>query len=465
MAEGLRGWSLQRRLAQISLSAVVVSLLCCGAAMYFAEIAEDRQATEQRLQEFAQTLETLDGVPAPQVRDRMLVQSRAWEGPAFRYQWWTRDGAWLLGDSPTPPPSPWVPLNRTGFADARIAGEAHRVYTLNLAAHGVIQVAQMLDEESLRVGVLVTYYLGFAVGPLLVVVVASTVFIRRSLRSVQALADELQRRQPMDVEPIRIERPPKELLPIVSATDKLLERAGRAISVERRFTALAAHEMRSPLAGLRAQAQIAQTAPTQTALVESLHAIVQGVDRASHMLDQLLDLAHIEALPGDQALEYTHVSLPKLYGAVMHDLQTKVLQRRVRVSADFAEPTFDAMEFGVYLILRNLITNAVLYSPPGALVQVSTARTERGVVLIVDDSGPGIAPQDRARAFERFNRLGQLHGEGGGLGLSIVLRIVELHGAQIQLEDAPIGGLRARVDFAATGNAFADTAQPGAPTT
>jgi two-component system OmpR family sensor kinase/two-component system sensor histidine kinase QseC len=107
----------------------------------------------------------------------------------------------------------------------------------------------------------------------------------------------------------------------------------------------------------------------------------------------------------------------------------------------------EGLPFGLFLVMRNLLANAVLYCPPGGRVQLTTSLEGGCPVITVDDSGPGIPPENRERAFERFNRLGQYETEGVGLGLSIVLMVVELHGARISLLDSPLGGLRCQVVF------------------
>jgi two-component system OmpR family sensor kinase/two-component system sensor histidine kinase QseC len=246
---------------------------------------------------------------------------------------------------------------------------------------------------------------------------------------------------------LHVQNPPAELRPILNAMDSLFTRVGRAISIERRFTSVAAHEMKTPLAGLRAQAQIASNARSTHESREALQLLMHGVDRAAHMLDQLLDLARVEAISKDGDLPFKAVQLSDVFRDAMHDLEAKSHLKRISVAARFDVSELRGLAYGIHLIMRNLIANAILYCPEGSQVSIASVRTGNEIVLTVDDSGTGIAPQAREHAFERFNRLEQSGPDGVGLGLSIVLLVVELHEARIQLQDSPMGGLRVRLAF------------------
>jgi signal transduction histidine kinase len=165
------------------------------------------------------------------------------------------------------------------------------------------------------------------------------------------------------------------------------------------------------------------------------------------MLDQLLDLARIEALPNDGTRRLEQVNISEVYEDVMNDLEPARAKKQISLGALFLVTELHGHEFGLYVLLRNLLANAILYSPMGGRVEVHCAPQGKRISLTVDDAGPGIPAVDRESAFERFNRLGQMQTEGVGLGLSIVLSVVELHGAKIELLDSPLGGLRVQVLF------------------
>jgi signal transduction histidine kinase len=276
---------------------------------------------------------------------------------------------------------------------------------------------------------------------------ATRFLLRRSFRSLNTLARRLRQRHLLDVRPVHIDKPPREILPVLRALNSLFRRAGNAISVEQRFTSVAAHELRTPLAGIRAQAQLACKAETEEELQDALHLLIGGVDRASRVFDQLFDLTRIESMGKDIEVTFQHVQLSAIYQEVMEELQGKAAAKRISISARFLDGDIQGLDFAIYLLLRNLISNAILYTPEGGRVEICAQRQGEDIVLTVDDSGKGIPVNARERAFERFNRLDQHGIEGVGLGLSIVAQVVELHRAKIQLLDSPLGGLRAQVSF------------------
>lgn len=446
------GWSLRRRLVMIGASSMVAALLLGGVAMFWAETLEDRQLIDARLEQLGSTILSLiesDLVvpPGDMGSEVRQLKTRPTGAILYRYQVWTHDGVLRLRSHEAPADRPIADLQHRGFETVRMGGEDYRVFSLPTRDHGVVQVAECLAETALEGHTIAAYYVGLLLLPFGTVFLVSWLLTRRSLQSVDALAGELRRRNPLDVTSLDIANPPKELVPILNALDSLFARAAHAFSVERRFTSVAAHEMRTPLAGLRAQAQIASRARNEAESRVALAAIMQGVDRATLMLDQLLDLARIEGMSEDVDMLSQPIKLSDVGRDAIRELQAKARSKDIAINLRFEADELHAVRFGVYLMLRNLIANAVLYCPEGGRVDVHSLARGSDVMLIVDDSGPGIAPADRDRAFERFNRLGQNKVDGVGLGLSIVLRIVELHRARIELLEAPLGGLRVRILF------------------
>jgi signal transduction histidine kinase len=238
-------------------------------------------------------------------------------------------------------------------------------------------------------------------------------------------------------------------MPILRSFKALLRRMANALAAERDFTAVAAHELRTPLAGIRAQAQAAATAPSPLETQEALSGVIAGVDRAARVLDQLLDLARVDGLHRALQKPMQPVDLASTYHAVRHELGPRAAAKHIAITARFSAKTIQGLDFPLYLLMRNLIANAIQYCPEGGRVDVSTCSQGHGLELCVDDSGPGIPLTLRDQAFDRFNRLGHSETEGSGLGLSIVAQVVELHQAGIQLLDSPLGGLRVQVLFRA----------------
>jgi signal transduction histidine kinase len=246
------------------------------------------------------------------------------------------------------------------------------------------------------------------------------------------------------------------MLPVIDAVNSLFLRAGNAITMEQRFTSMAAHELRTPWAGIRAQAQLARTAQSEEELQRCLQALIRGIDRASHVFDQLVDLAKLESMGQDITERFQSVRISKAFQQVLQETGNLAQSKDLTVVSQFPTDEVQGIDFILYLMLRNLVSNAILYTPKGGRVEVFTQEKDEHLILTVDDSGKGIPATARDKAFERFNRLDQYGADGVGLGLSIVAQVVALLRAKIQLLDSPLGGLRVQVtlNHTALGNHF-----------
>ncbi|MGZ8255726.1 MAG: sensor histidine kinase, partial [Burkholderiaceae bacterium] len=181
---------------------------------------------------------------------------------------------------------------------------------------------------------------------------------------------------------------------------------------------------------------------------EALAGVMRGVDKAAHLLDQLLDLARSESLALSAGSGSACTDAGRALAHVRAELDAEIARRRLRVdveSSPAARPR--CSEPGLVLLLRNLLANAVRYTPEGGAVAVRIMQGDAGVTIQVDDSGPGIPPERRQRAFERFERLGRQDDTGVGLGMAIVQSVAAAHGATVRLLDSPLGGLRVEVFF------------------
>jgi signal transduction histidine kinase len=446
-------WSLRRRLILIAAFVMVAALSVGGLAMYSAAEIEDRQMLDARLEQLGATiLAFAESGEAPGARagdqsNIVYVKTRPASALLYRYQVWTANGALVLR-SHEAPDQPIVGLTHFGFETVRLEGEDYRTFSVPTRdGLFVVQVAECMSERVGQLAVMTAYYVAFLILPFGLIFGATWLLLRRSLGSVRSIATQLTNRNPLDATKLEVEDPPQEMLPVLRSLDALFERTGHAISVERRFTSVAAHEMRTPLAGLRAHAQLAVWASNAEESRDALDAVILGVDRASHLLNQLLDIARIEGMPKDSALLFKEVDIAAVCADALRDIRPLASKKGVSIVSDLRLASFQAQPTGLFLIVRNLVANAVLYCLDGGSVQISTLRQEGQPVLIVDDSGPGIAAENRERAFERFNRLGQRDVEGVGLGLSIVLMSVELHHAKVTLLDSPLGGLRCQIVF------------------
>ena len=274
--------------------------------------------------------------------------------------------------------------------------------------------------------------------------------VRQGLAPLRQLSQVLGQRQAQALEPVVLDKVPTEMQPLVESLNALFERIAKMLAFERRFTADAAHELRTPIAAIRAQAQVALGAGTDAAQREhALQSTLIGCDRATRLVLQLLTLARLEETP---AISSASVDLSALAQRVAADLAPTALAHQQSLELEATSPcavTGDELLLGV--LLRNLIDNALRYSPDGARVCVCVTTESGQAVLRVEDSGPGMTEQEMAHLGERFYRVLGHTQPGSGLGWSIIKRIVDVFSAQVQVSRAPLlGGLAVTVRWPAT---------------
>ena len=328
-----------------------------------------------------------------------------------------------------------------GFADVAAQGGRWRVFSVQLRDH-VIQVAQPYSVRrrlAARLALRTAWPL-VAVLPLLALLIWLTV--GKGLSPIERLARDVGRRSPDALEPLEERGLPREVQPLVHALNGLLHRLHRALETQRAFVADAAHELRTPLTALRLQAQIAERAVQDLERREALGSLKLGVERASHLVQQLLTLAREE----DHAAQAPSapVRLDELAREVIAEHAALAHSKHIDLGMTREEPvSAHGSAAGLRTVLSNLVDNAVRYTPAGGSVDVAVAHEDGQAVVEVSDSGPGIPPEERARVFDRFYRRAGDGPEGSGLGLAIVKQVVERQGGSIELEDSPKGGLRA----------------------
>lgn len=274
--------------------------------------------------------------------------------------------------------------------------------------------------------------------------------VRQGLAPLRQLSQLLGQRRAQALEPVVLVDMPLEMQPMVQALNALFERIEQMLASERRFTADAAHELRTPIAAIRTQAQVALGAGDDAA--QRLHALqftLAGCDRATRLVEQLLTLARLEASAA--AAPAARVDLSAVARRVAADLAHVALARQqtLELEADAPCPvTGDDALTGV--LVRNLIDNALRYSPDGAHIVVRVAMDAGQATLQVDDSGPGMTEPEMARLGERFFRvLGQSQ-PGSGLGWSIVKRIADVFGVRLQVSHSTLlGGLAVKAHWPA----------------
>lgn len=330
----------------------------------------------------------------------------------------------------------------TGFVTVTAQGAQWRVFTARgLEPDMWVFVGERIASraEILR-AVLRSALLPLALAlPLLALAVGYAV--HRGLDPLRELSRRLGARAPQAVEPLALPGAPTELQPLLEALNGLFVRIGELVSAERRFTADAAHELRTPIAAVRAQAQVALGESDDAARRHALQATLAGCDRAAHLVDQLLTLARLEA---GQAAPAEPLDFESLVRQELAALAPAALDKQQQLDLRAEPCRLPAQAALAAVLVRNLVDNAIRYSPPGAAVRVEVGRD--GCLLRVQDGGPGLPPEGLARLGERFYRALGSGADGSGLGWSIVRRIASVHGWRVEAgRSAELGGLDVRV--------------------
>jgi two-component system sensor histidine kinase TctE len=276
--------------------------------------------------------------------------------------------------------------------------------------------------------------------------------VGRGLGPLDRLRDDILRRSHRDLSPLEASRVPAEVAPLAKALNELFERLDRAVAGQNRFIANAAHQLRTPLAGLKTQAELAMREDDVGAMRAALGRVSAAVDRSVHLVNQLLALAQ-----ADHSREHPTPTVPLNLSLLASEAAAEWVGKALDVHLDLGFETLDETirvrgnADLLHELLANLIDNALRYTPEGGSITVRVARHAQGCVLEVEDNGPGIAPAERGRVLERFHRVEGTPGEGCGLGLAIVFEIANLHGATVAIGEGALGrGTRVSVVFPET---------------
>lgn len=450
-------WSLQARVELITAVALCTGLVVGSASMFSAAAVEDDQVIDQRVEILARKiLQAVEEDPRLYSVHRGIYpdapapvsSSGPEEAGLHMVQVWLHGGTQLLRTHNTARTEPFLPTQFSGYREIHLDGEEYCIFSAaTWNREIVVQVAEKTPRRMVQIGWLLAQYAAYVLLPFAFIFWGTRRLIHRAFRPLETIANDLRQRGPRDVQAVDVEHPPVEMLPIVHSLNSHFSRIAHAMSVEQRFTSVAAHELRTPLAGIRAQAQMACKARDPADLLESLTAVIQGVDKTSRLIDQLIDLHRVETMGGDVETFSEQVDFDEVFAQVTEELGSKAADRAIRLHAHFGVRRIQGIRFALYMLMRNLVANAITYSPPGASVEVTTEQQGEDLLLRVDDSGPGIAPAARERAFEKFNRLGRSGTDGVGLGLSIVAQVAQLHQAGIDMQASPLGGLRVQIRF------------------
>ena len=334
-----------------------------------------------------------------------------------------------------------------GFRTIAIGGAMWRVF----AAHGRerdtrVFVGEQVDSRNSILWAVLRSVLTPMLFALPLLVLASWWAVRQGVSPIRALGRTLAQRQPQALEPIALRAAPTEMTPLLEALNGLFQRIAELMASERRFTADAAHELRTPIAAIRAQAQVALACADDAERKHALSSTLQGCDRATRLVEQLLTLSRLEA---GSAPAHSSLDLGALVREVVADLAPLALAKSQTIEVEAAERCWvDGEATLLSVLVRNLIDNAIRYSPPGARVRVSTRNAAGSSELTVEDSGPGMNADDIERLGERFFRVIGSGESGSGLGWSIARRIAAVIEAEVRVSrSASLRGLAVALRF------------------
>ncbi|RZL35579.1 MAG: two-component sensor histidine kinase [Rubrivivax sp.] len=346
------------------------------------------------------------------------------------------------------PARPMLPLTGTaahGLRTVDLDGTTWRVF----AAHGRERDTQVFVGEQVRSrDDILRAVLRSGLTPMLFALpwlaLAAWWAVRRGVAPLRALGRTLAQRRPDEMHAVDVSGAPAEMAPMLDALNGLFGRIGELMASERRFTADAAHELRTPIAAIRAQAQVALVSADDAERRHALHATLQGCDRATRLVEQLLTLSRLEA---GNAPALATLELGAVVREVVADAAAQALRKHQTLSLDAPEPVSVHAEPALLAVLvRNLVDNAIRYSPEGASVSVSVRATPGGAALTVEDSGPGMREADIGRLGERFFRVIGSGESGSGLGWSIMRRVAGVLGAEMVVSrSTSLGGLAVSV--------------------
>ena len=425
-----------RLIATLSLVSVLVWLISTAVA-WFQVRKEVNQVFDAQQILFAERLASSDLrhllIDRHNPQPRRPFKKHRFDDDALAFAIFTTDGNIVLSDGENGDNFIYAPQKGFSLSKIRDDDDDWRIFWLPVAG-GRLMVAvgqeQEYRDELINKMVFGQMWIWFAGLPFLLA--ALGLIIRRELRSLKEVGEQVAKRPPDDTSLLPTDNLPTEILPLIENLNQFFDRTSATLLRERRFTSDAAHELRSPLAALRIQTEVAQLAGDDAHLREqALENLTKGIDRATQLIEQLLTLSRLDNLKELENLQEIHWEqlIPSLMGELYFHAE------KHQITLEFEPIAAPSVKRGqpllLALMLRNLIDNAIRYCPAGSQVKV---RLEKNKIL-VEDNGGGVDEADLAKFGQRFYRPAGQNEKGSGLGLSIVRRIAELHHYQLNLSN------------------------------
>ncbi len=443
MKEG-EGWSLRRSILAIVLAITVSIWGFSGIVVYIEADQESQELFDQSLAETAHLLLTLADHEAEErlasTADTLTESNVEKHSQYLLLQIWDTQKR-LLYRNNAAPETPLTTDTTSGFGWTQLNGQPWRTYSIWNAPHRLqIQIAEPISHRKDISGRFAYKLLLFAVLVLPLMAGAIWWMINRLFRALQHSADQVSQRTPNDLEKVDLAGAPVELHSLLTALNHLFERVSHAMEQEQRFTANASHELRTPLAAIKANLQVIQRARNDPERDEAAAGLLISVDRATRLVGQLMTLSRLDPQdardPALQAYDLQH-----FLDKQVPDFSLLAERKQLNFTCNLQAASCLMNPDTLAIMLRNLLDNAVRYTPVGGQVELACGSVDGRVFLRVSDSGPGIPEEMREKVFERFFRLPGASASGSGLGLSIVKSIVRSHDAQLELGDAVGQGL------------------------
>jgi two-component system OmpR family sensor kinase len=438
------GRSLQRRLSGWLAVAILLSAVAAGAFSFKASFHEANEIQDGQLKEVA-ALVTAANVPYMQDGSARYVPDAEPEAKVV---------VQLLGDRAAGRILDLPAKLGDGIQTVTIGAREWRVVVRTLDAGIRVAVGQQTSDrnEIARNSAVATLIPFVVLAPVLLGVIV--VLVRQMFKPLKRLADDLDARSDQDLSEIRgpdDARLPAEIMPFLVANNRLLARVAQSVALQRRFVADAAHELRSPLTALMLQAERLEGSEMSAQARVRLTALRLGLMRTRALVEQLLTLARVQESSG---VEREEASVSSVLRQVLEDLMPIAEARQIDIGMiEDSDARVAASETDLATLLKNILDNAIRYTSSAGRIDLSVRTGDDGTLIVVDDTGPGIAPEDRERVFDRFYRVLGTGQSGSGLGLAIVQTIAARRGATVSLSDAPWpdghSGLRVSVAFPA----------------
>lgn len=432
-------FSLRLRLLRLLLLPLVIGLCTIGGISYLGAHHEAEEVYDAQLAHFASMLALLmqhevdEGDTLPKHLSLPSQQSGNRYEKHYAYRAWLNHHVFLSSTGS----EKFGPLSTIQGYSNRTIGEVHwRFFTLKQGALTV----EVAEEYEVRLDLIRHVLAGIFLPQLLVLPLVGLIIwagVMWGLSPLTKLSSLIRDRHAGSLHPINVPAVPQEVAPVIDAINDLMQRMAEGLEKEKHFSNYAAHELRTPLAALKTQVQVALRSHDRTQQQELFAETLHGIDRMSHLVDQLLTFVRVQK---QEPATESRIYLAALLRDVMAHVATIARQRTISLQVNLDDQVrVTGHPEMLRVMMNNLVDNAIKYTPDGSMVAVTLVATRQEAILSITDQGPGIQPRDRPYIFDRFYRAADVMADGSGLGLAIVKWVADQHQLVIQVAENPQG--------------------------